>query len=43
MDVKKAKATSLSWKNMKRRVERKAKKMMTWEKSDRLRRIGLIK
>lgn len=38
-----AKSTSLSWKNQQLRVKRKAKKMMTWEKSDRFRRIGLIK
>lgn len=36
-------ATSLSRKYQLLRVKRKAKKMMTVEKADRFRRIGLIK
>lgn len=39
----KGKGESLSWKNQKRRVEKKAKKMMTREKAERLKRIGLAK
>jgi len=35
--------TSISGKNQKRRVERKAKKMMTREKWDRFKRIGVVK
>ena len=43
MDVKKPESTSLSWKYRLLRLKRKAKKMMTHEKADRFRRIGLIK